>query len=55
VVNAQVTLQVIATGLNLLGANQHLATGRWGAFLVAVMVVRWRWTRYRPFQTEGPP
>lgn len=52
VVIALVTLQVIATGLNLLGANQHLATGLWGAFLVAVMVVRWLWTRYRPFQAE---
>jgi simple sugar transport system permease protein len=52
VVIALITLQVIATGLNLLGANQHLATGRWGAFLVAVMVVRWLWTRYRPFQVE---
>ncbi|MDH3659403.1 MAG: ABC transporter permease [Alphaproteobacteria bacterium] len=48
VVIALVTLQVIATGLNLLGANQHLATALWGAFLVMVMVVRWLWTRYRP-------
>jgi simple sugar transport system permease protein len=52
VVIALVTLQVIATGLNLLGANQHLATGLWGAFLVAVMVVRWLWTRYRPWQLD---
>ncbi|MEM7024704.1 MAG: ABC transporter permease [Pseudomonadota bacterium] len=48
VVIALITLQVIATGLNLLGANQHLATGLWGGFLVVVMVVRWFWTRYRP-------
>jgi simple sugar transport system permease protein len=54
VVIALVTLQVIATGLNLLGANQHLATGLWGAFLVLVMVVRWIWTRYRPLQGEKP-
>ena len=47
VVIALITLQAIATGLNLLGANQHLATGLWGAFLVMVMVVRWFWTRYR--------
>jgi len=52
VVIALITLQVIATGLNLLGANQHLATGLWGAFLVAVMVVRWLWTRYRPWQLD---
>jgi simple sugar transport system permease protein len=54
VVIALVTLQVIATGLNLLGANQHLATGLWGAFLVLVMMVRWIWTRYRPLQGEKP-
>lgn len=54
VVIALITLQVIATGLNLLGANQHLATGLWGAFLVLVMVVRWLWTRYRPLEIETP-
>jgi simple sugar transport system permease protein len=54
VVIALITLQVIATGLNLQGANQHLATGLWGAFLVLVMVVRWLWTRYRPLQGEKP-
>jgi len=41
VVLALMTLQVIATGLNLLGANQHLATGLWGSFLIVVMVGRW--------------
>lgn len=34
---------VIASGLNLLGANQHLATALWGAFLLAVMLARWVW------------
>ncbi|MEZ5936505.1 MAG: ABC transporter permease [Alphaproteobacteria bacterium] len=53
VVIALITLQAIATGLNLLGANQHLATGLWGAFLVLVMVVRWFWTRYRPGERTG--
>ncbi|HWK45725.1 MAG TPA: ABC transporter permease [Stellaceae bacterium] len=43
VVIALVILQVIASGLNLLGANQHLATAMWGAFLLAVMVLRWIW------------
>lgn len=38
---ALVILQTIATGLNLLGANQHLATGLWGLFLIVVMVARW--------------
>lgn len=41
VVIALLTLQTIASGLNLLGANQHLATALWGAFLIAVMVARW--------------
>lgn len=38
-----VILQVIASGLNLLGANQHLATALWGLFLLMVMVVRSLW------------
>ena len=45
VVIALVTLQVIASGLNLLGANQHLATALGGVFLLAVMVIRWAWAR----------
>lgn len=45
VVIALVILQVIASGLNLLGANQHLATAMWGAFLLAVMILRWVWAR----------
>ena len=40
---ALVILQVIASGLNLLGANQHLATALWGAFLLLIMVVRSVW------------
>ncbi|MCA8316561.1 ABC transporter permease [Burkholderia multivorans] len=43
VVIALVILQVIASGLNLLGASQHLATALWGAFLLAVMLIRWAW------------
>jgi simple sugar transport system permease protein len=45
VVIALVILQVIASGLNLLGANQHLATALWGVFLLVVMLVRWAWAR----------
>ncbi len=40
VVIALVILQVIASGLNLMGANQHLATALWGVFLLVVMVAR---------------
>jgi simple sugar transport system permease protein len=43
VVLALVILQVIASGLNALGANQHLATALWGLFLILVMVVRASW------------
>jgi simple sugar transport system permease protein len=41
---ALVILQVIASGLNLLGANQHLATALWGGFLLLIMVVRSIWS-----------
>ena len=30
----------LSSGLNLLGANEHLATAVWGLFLIAVMVLR---------------
>ena len=38
-------LQTLSSGLNLLGASQHLSTAAWGLFLVAVMVVRSIWDR----------
>jgi simple sugar transport system permease protein len=38
---ALVVLQLLSSGLNLLGANQHLATAFWGLLLIAVMVLRW--------------
>jgi simple sugar transport system permease protein len=41
VVLALVVLQVLASGLNLMEANQHLATAVWGLFLLAVMILRW--------------
>jgi simple sugar transport system permease protein len=41
VVLALVILQVLSSGLNLLGANQHLSTAVWGLFLIAVMILRW--------------
>ncbi|EWY39030.1 ABC transporter permease [Skermanella stibiiresistens SB22] len=45
---ALLILQVIASGLNLLGANQHLATALWGAFLILVMVIRYLWASRSP-------
>lgn len=33
-------LQVLSSGLNLIGANQHLATAVWGLFLIAVMILQ---------------
>jgi len=40
VVLALIILQILSSGLNLMGANQHLSTAIWGLFLIAVMVVR---------------
>lgn len=41
VVIALLILQILSSGLNLLGANQHLSTAVWGLFLIGVMTVRW--------------
>jgi simple sugar transport system permease protein len=44
---ALVILQIIASGLNQLGANQHLATALWGVFLLIIMIMRSVWkTRF---------
>lgn len=43
---ALVVLQLLSSGLNLLGANQHLATAFWGLLLIAVMVLRWVSVRF---------
>ncbi len=40
VVVALLILQALSSGLNLVGANQHLSTAVWGLFLVAVMMLR---------------
>ena len=40
------SLQVIASGMNLMGASQHLATAAWGGFLILVMILR------TPFQAK---
>jgi simple sugar transport system permease protein len=50
VVLALVILQVLSSGLNLLGANQHLSTAVWGLFLIAVMLLRWLAARIGSFK-----
>ena len=48
---ALVILQCLSSGLNLLGANQHLATAVWGLVLLGVMILRFlshRWLAARP-------
>jgi simple sugar transport system permease protein len=47
VVLALIILQVLSSGLNLMGANQHLSTAIWGLFLIAVMIVRTTVSRWR--------
>ncbi|MEM9342879.1 MAG: ABC transporter permease [Pseudomonadota bacterium] len=41
VVLALIILQALSSGLNLIGANQHLSTAVWGLFLIGVMALRW--------------
>jgi simple sugar transport system permease protein len=48
VVLASVILEVLSSGLNLLGANQHLSAAIWGLFLIAIMVIRFPVARWRP-------
>ena len=43
---ALLILQVIASGLNQLGASQHLSTALWGGFLLLIMVVRSLWASH---------
>lgn len=50
VVIALIVLQVLSSGLNLLGANQHLSTAVWGLFLVGVMILRWGAGRWKDRQ-----
>jgi simple sugar transport system permease protein len=52
VVVALIVLQVLTSGLNLLGANQHLSTAVWGLFLIAVMVLRWGAGRLGDYQRK---
>ena len=50
---ALVILQVLSSGLNLLGANQHLATALWGLLLIAVMLLRWAAGKLKPTFEKG--
>jgi simple sugar transport system permease protein len=53
VVVALIILQTLSSGLNLLGANQHLSTAVWGLFLIAVMIIRWGTTAFQVFKQKG--
>jgi simple sugar transport system permease protein len=53
VVIALIILQTLSSGLNLLGANQHLATAVWGLFLLAVMIIRWGSSHFGFFTRKG--
>lgn len=44
---ALLILQVLSSGLNLIGVNQHLSTAVWGLFLIGVMSLRWIATRLK--------
>ncbi|WP_457580644.1 ABC transporter permease [Ensifer canadensis] len=44
---ALVVLQLLSSGLNLIGANQHLATAVWGVLLVGVMVLRFAASKFK--------
>jgi simple sugar transport system permease protein len=51
---ALVILQCLSSGLNLLGANQHLATAVWGLVLLGVMVLRYLSNRWlAPARPKG--
>ena len=50
---ALIILQALSSGLNLIGANQHLSTAVWGFFLIAVMALRWVGMRWRNRQRGG--
>ncbi len=50
VVIALMILQALSSGLNLIGANQHLSVAVWGLFLIAVMAMRWVATQRRERQ-----
>ena len=52
VVIALIILQMLASGLNLFGASQHLSTAVWGLCLILVMVVRFFIIKYKIFISD---
>lgn len=44
---ALIVLQLLSSGLNLMGANQHLATALWGVLMIVVMAARTIVSAYR--------
>ncbi|MGR5062357.1 ABC transporter permease [Photobacterium sp. DNB22_13_2] len=48
VVLALVTLQVISTGLNLMGVSQHFSLAMWGIALLSVLIYRFAKAKYGP-------
>ncbi len=53
VVVALMILQALSSGLNLIGANQHLSTAVWGLFLIGVMALRYAAIRWQGRQKRG--
>lgn len=49
---ALVVLQLLSSGLNLMGANQHLATALWGVLMIVVMAARTLASNYRFFKRK---
>ncbi len=46
---ALIVLQLLSSGLNLMGANQHLATALWGVLMIVVMAARTFASHFRIF------
>ncbi|MDQ0456329.1 ABC transporter permease [Rhizobium paknamense] len=49
---ALIVLQLLSSGLNLMGANQHLATALWGVLMIVVMAARTLASHYRIFMRK---
>lgn len=49
---ALIVLQLLSSGLNLMGANQHLATALWGVLMIVVMAARTLASNYRIFSRK---
>ena len=49
---ALIVLQLLSSGLNLMGANQHLATAVWGILMITVMILRWLAGRIKLLNTN---